>query len=392
MSKPRILVHERGITLIEAMVALVVMAFGMVALAGLQGNIRRSADIAKQRGEAVRMSQQDIENLRAFSQIGAATPEAAASGVQGFAGIATQTSAETTNTNFTLTRTVVNLDAQYWLTSISSRVDWKDRAGADTTLQMDTLVGANDPSLGAFLSQPSEGAPARRPLERSAQIPVSAKDLGNGGSVFRPVNGASLIWVFNNLTGMITNKCNVEKAIADISKDDVIGCSVVTAGYYLSGFVRFSTGVSADPENPSSPALPLDMQLQVVDSSQYLTPAFECFDDAPGVVGAQSVVAYYCIVYPNSAVLNTWSGRLNLTGIPLGDGNYRICRYSADYDGIGGVDKNEEHPADYVKVAGPLTRQNFLVVSNANSCPAGQAADPANGRYVNTATVDHQHL
>ncbi|MEJ6003548.1 type IV pilus modification PilV family protein [Paucibacter soli] len=379
---------QRGVTLIEAMVAVVVMAFGMVALAGLQSNFRRSADVAKQRGEAIRMSQQDVELQRAFSEL---TPPAnPASGVRTFADIADgdETQSTGTNTSFGIERKVVALP-QYGVTSVTTTVRWADRTGEPLTLQLDSLVAPVDPALAAFLQQPVEGAPARRPLERNAQIPKGAKNMGDGTSVFKPVQGANLVWVFNNLTGMITNKCNVDKAIADISKDDLAGCNIVTTGYFVSGYVRFSTGVAADPESPASPALPMHVQLQLVDLGKYLTPAYECFDDAPGVVGAQSVVAYYCIVYPNSAVLTTWSGRITLSGIPLGAGNYRVCRYSADYDGSGKVD-NAEHPLDYLKVNGPLSRQNFLVVSFANNCPAGQPADPANGRFVNTATASLQ--
>ena len=54
--------RQAGVTLIEAMVALLIMAFGMVALVGLQSNLRRSADLAKQRGEAIRIAQQQLSS------------------------------------------------------------------------------------------------------------------------------------------------------------------------------------------------------------------------------------------------------------------------------------------------------------------------------------------
>ena len=44
----------RGVSLIEAIVAMAVMAFGMVAIVGLQGTLRQNSDIAKQRSEVER--------------------------------------------------------------------------------------------------------------------------------------------------------------------------------------------------------------------------------------------------------------------------------------------------------------------------------------------------
>lgn len=382
--------RQRGVTLIEAMVAVVVMAFGMVALAGLQGNFRRSADVAKQRGEAIRLSQQDVELQRAFSKL--TLPANPASGVRAFTDIVdgSDTLSTGTNTSFAIERKVVALP-EFGVTSVNTMVRWSDRTGENLQLSLDSLVSRVDPALATFLQQPVEGAPARRPLERSAQIPTGAKSLGDGSSAFKPVNGSSLVWVFNNLTGMITGKCDVNKPLDDIVLADVAACktNIIGMGFLVSGFVRFSTGPVADPEVPASPALPMDVQIAVTVPANYLTPAYECFDNSPAIAGAQSTVAYYCVIYTKDAATTTWSGRINLSGIALGAGSYRVCRYSADYNGNGTID-NTEHPADYVKVNGSLSRQNFLVVSYANSCPAGQAADPANGRFINTATAQLQ--
>ena len=57
----------RGVSLVEALVALAVMAFGMLAVAGIQGMLRLNSDVAKQRSEAVRIAQEQIEQLRAFA-------------------------------------------------------------------------------------------------------------------------------------------------------------------------------------------------------------------------------------------------------------------------------------------------------------------------------------
>ena len=62
---------ERGFTLIEALIALVVMSLGMLTFAAVQARLRTHSDVAKQRSEAVRIGQENIENLRAFGSLAA---------------------------------------------------------------------------------------------------------------------------------------------------------------------------------------------------------------------------------------------------------------------------------------------------------------------------------
>ena len=61
--------RSRGISLIEAMVALAVMAFGTLGVLGVQTTLRLNADIAKQRNEAVRIGQETIEAARSFERV-----------------------------------------------------------------------------------------------------------------------------------------------------------------------------------------------------------------------------------------------------------------------------------------------------------------------------------
>ena len=58
---------QRGLSLVEALVALAVMAFGMMAYVGIHSGLRLNGDVAKQRAEAVRLAQEAIERWRAFS-------------------------------------------------------------------------------------------------------------------------------------------------------------------------------------------------------------------------------------------------------------------------------------------------------------------------------------
>lgn len=95
----------------------------------------------------------------------------------------------------------------------------------------------------------------------------------------------------------------------------------------------------------------------------------------------------------------SWSGKVVLTGFSTGTSStdYRVCRYSADYNGSGDMytaDKksldNSEHPEVYGRVNGPLIGQNFLVIRGDRTCPTAPAVDLANGIFADYSTVQLQ--
>lgn len=61
--------HHRGVTLLEVMLAVAVFAFGMLALANLQGNLTRSSSDSNSRTVAVLIAEEIIERARSWQQI-----------------------------------------------------------------------------------------------------------------------------------------------------------------------------------------------------------------------------------------------------------------------------------------------------------------------------------
>lgn len=386
---------QAGVTLIEALVALLIMAFGMVAMIGIQSNMRTSADLARQRSEAVRLAQQDIEQLRAFASLTLAdgAPEQARAYSQIAEDSASNAGDGSSNTQFALTRTVQTADSQ---SDVKVTVTWLDRSNgnvdAPNSVSLRSFITRADPKLAASLSIAPDGLPARRPQARDPSIPVKAKDVGSNRSIYKPPNSGGIAWVFDNLTGLIVSRCSGlsdSASNADFSASTLsLYCNNNVAALPVSGFVRFSLATPPDSDYPGSDALPLDLVFSLT-STGHPDPAFECSDDAPAtaVSNRPDGVSYFCAVYPGST--GSWSGQLLLNGLALGDGGYRVCRYSADYDGNGKRD-NAEHPSAYSAVTAALTAQNFLVVRAAASCPAGHAKDIDQGYFFNSATESHQ--
>ena len=414
---------RRGVSLIEAIVAMAVMAFGMMAIVGLQSTLRQNSDIAKQRSEAVRIAEEAIEDWRGFSSIGTAAGRKAYDDIT--VGTLPNTTISGLNATYTLSRTVA--PGQGWK-SIAVQVSWVDRAGVEQRVTLNSIIAAADPALSGILTMAPGGGglPATPPLGRNPAIPVEAKDLGNGTSGFKPpADGGAVVWVFDNLTGVIVGVCNTVTTGQDqLTGADVSACSNNSNGLPLSGFVRFATDLvqptAVEAEFPPSTARNLAVVL-TLSSTGHASPDHICYANAPTTSPTtRRSVRYYCAVFFNTGVVPVWSGISTLTPLafldPPGDvawvladdaadaraSRYRVCRYTpATSDAQ--IIPNQLHPRVYTHVTPleQLTNQNFLVIRAGNdledgnggtafTCPTDVPADPANGDFVNSNTLPHQ--
>jgi Tfp pilus assembly protein PilV len=349
----------RGISLIEAVVALAVMAFGMLAYVGVQSSLRFNSDVAKQRSEAVRIAQEAIERWRAYSAV---EPMA---GQTDYAAVATVVPAapvpgQATNTDFWLTRTVVDAattPSAPRMKTLVVDVGWQDRNGEAQSVRLSTTIAASPPELAGTLSVPSAGGPLRLPQGRQADIPAVATDIGGGRSAFRPPGaGAAVVWLFDNLSGVITSVCNFPGA--DLSQLVPANNCVNAPSWLISGFVRFSLGEHPNAAAPIGEQIALGMEAVAVGVG---LADGECIV-APVQDPKLTYTRYVCRVRQGADT--TWTGTTRLT-LPLDLGQYDVCRYA------NGAAGNANHPLVYLRLDRPLGNQNFLVVSEGVACPAG---------------------
>ncbi len=387
-----------GATLIEALVALLVMGFGMLAIAGINAKLRHSGDFAKQRGEASQLARSELERLRGFVALtrdpslhpSALVFDEIVDGTWDVAG---------TNTTYSVSRVVSQAPAGARVVRVA--VSWLDRRSTDSNspnkLQYEMLLPAEDPKLVASLYAPPENQVSqRRPLDRHPAIPVRARSLDTTVSVFKPLASGTVAWVFNNISGVLTGVCAVSAASthASLTLADVASCvnNQGSGSYLLRGQVRFSLSSPPNSATPNDPVQAFGVDI-VLDSAVH-SGSPECVvDNSENLAAGIQAVDYYCRIPAREPSVGDaelyWSGTANLTGLSLVAGGYRVCRYSADYDGNGGIE-NAEHPARYVRLNTSLGQQNFLVVRFEEACPVGQAVDLDAGVFTNTATAAHQ--
>jgi hypothetical protein len=295
--------------------------------------------------------------------------------------------------------------------TVTVTVHWKDRADSDETLTLHSIISRVDPAFAGATSLAPATPGVRTPQGRHPAIPNDAHDLGNKLSAFRPANDSTTVWLLDNASSTVTGVCSIAvgTAVSALKPADVEACTNNTVGYLVTGSIRFANGTQPSPSAPDGTARPLTVSLALTPSQftvmnalkqQVLapgrdypvTPNHRCFSDAPPTsLSSQTAVNYRCIVHPNTQSPRNWWGQVLLDGLNLGvtAAHFRVCRFSADYNGNGKID-NEEHPATYSGVSHSLARQNFLVIRGDATCPTAPAPAPASGIFVDHSTQPHQ--
>ena len=400
-------VHSRGVALIEALVALAVMAFGMLGVAAMQSSLRQNADLARQRAEAVRLAEASIEQLRAYSVIETVAGRTAYNDA-----VASPAPAENiAGANATYTRTVtITPEAAQNRKTIDVLVIWSDRATNQHQVRLSSIIHRTPPELAGSLIIP--GCCTAGQLvggTNSTILDGAVPDPDNPGqSIFTPPQPSSpnpVRWVFNNTTGMITQRCQTS-------------CSAAIYGRLLAGYIAFSTGNSqptaAQAESPSSNAQP-GVGIEIADQALPNPLAFpgspgpwECFvESLPASPATPKTRAYYCMIQVLSADNFLWSAQSRVTGLSLAssinddhDNRFRVCRYTPyrNNNGVGTGSPaltNEDHPFRYLLVSSNLVNQNFLVIragddDDAFNCPADFVPSAGQLNLVNGNTWHHQ--
>ena len=338
----RLASRMRGISLIEALVALAVVGIGMIGMVGVQATLRGNADVAKQRSTAVRLLQSGAEEWRAFAILDASPLPAQ------FVGYADLTVGTTTNVvnvdnaSYTRNRTVADLAAPLRGKVLTSEVIWADRAGEAQAVQMATVIAGIAPELAASLAIPVDGDPVRRPHGRHRGIPPLAKDLGDGTSAIKPPGAPNTVaWRFDNVTGLIT-LCTVDPAVAAQTSNLTTANLVCTAQNALrvSGYVRYALTpaqpTEADARSPQSDPVPA-VTVAISRSDAGLAPI--CYEQAELASGRY--IQYNCAVPVTVTVANPrpdWSGSVSLAFSPAdllaadqaenSPGKYKVCSYA----------------------------------------------------------------
>ena len=363
-----------GFALIEALVAMIVMSFGMLAVAGFQVNLSLNSDVAKQRTEATRLAQQKMEQLRTFDTLTAYGNNMVSSTS---ASPATQETI-TTNTTFTRSWAITSPNTPDTGRSATVTVAWTDRAGNPEKVQLVSHISATNPLLTGSLFFPlPDGTILRRPKNRSIDIPIPAISISGTGKSYIPWSGTSGGYlVFSDNSGDIVQKCSATPTTESLLNT---GTCVTFDGYLLTGYI---TGTASKVALVTKVVVPFT-------SAQYIRGTPECsvgpaYDQTTSTPTQIAGTKYYvCLIQPtdhdtSASTARVWSGRVDLAGDTAASlAGTQVCRFSTSAT----TTVNNNHPATYLLVDRSLNNQNFYISSNCADASASRVL-----HLVNTGT------
>jgi Tfp pilus assembly protein PilV len=136
--------RQRGVSLLEALLAFLTLSLGMLALSRLQTDLRASADAARERSEAVRLAQVDVEGLRSFAD---------SAGWNSIADATVDVTPAASSTAYTLER-AVQTRSDPAVKAVQVTLHWNDRQGTSQQWRLSTLITGHDPALSGALTLP----------------------------------------------------------------------------------------------------------------------------------------------------------------------------------------------------------------------------------------------
>ena len=393
-------------TLLESLLAFVVLGAATAALAQLQSQLRLGSDVARERSEALRLGQGEIEAMRAFSAIDGAPGQRSYRAIASGDDRVDAASSPGAHGSYRIERRVDDAAAS-GAKAVEVTVRWSDRNGGERDLALASFIAGVAPAYRGSLALLAGAVPAavRGADDRAPALPLTARRIGGGRSVWKPDEHGTVALVFDDRSGAIVGRCAVAASAAtrDLSAAALLDCA--TGDWLLaSGTIRFSsssrTGADAANEIPLEADVSLTLRdgvypapaacfsaarktvRFVVDGSLHLEDV--AIDAAPDIEGVAAwddtgdrFIAWHCVVAPRAD--GHWSGRLTVVphGWPIGDGSddRRVCRLAAATSAAA-EDANIASAGNDADVGAALLGRNFLVIPGGESCPLAQGAAP----------------
>lgn len=403
---------QLGFTIIEALIALVIMGFGILALSGMQAALSRSADNAKQRTEAVRLAQEKIESFRSYTGITSTVIDQGniSTTALNWAALANGNDSITTNAAYTRTWTLGST-ATDPMRGLTVNVAWTDRAGDSQTISLSSMLSKSNPADSGFLGFPLPlNTNLKRPKNRNLDIPIPSIDIGDGKSALK-FNSAGQYVVFNNISGDVAKICtptlttspNNAEIIAALNSttSSISNCTDIT-GFIISGYIGRDNSVSNSDWSAIEGGLGINYSGITLNTAG--STGINCqFGDAVNQNSGATIskFKYYLCVVPLAAPSPAltangpynWSGTVRIAGPSswhASANKYYVCRY--EYTATNSLtDVNQRNVQPYVAVNKSIDQQNYLIATTANNTSSTSPICPSSMTVANvSAGVLHQ--
>lgn len=178
---------QKGFTLIEGLIAVLVLGYGFLSINKLQGTTLKSKSDSSQRSEASTMATAKMEQLRNFGTITDYTNMA--SGTDSLNG---------KNASYARAWTITNNANQK---GVDLTINWTTSRNRGMNVHLTSMIAQVDPVLSGQVFALATTLPSP-PQSINSNVPQGAVNNGNGTSDYTP-SGSSVVVTYNNTTGNI---------------------------------------------------------------------------------------------------------------------------------------------------------------------------------------------
>ncbi|HEY4555795.1 MAG TPA: prepilin-type N-terminal cleavage/methylation domain-containing protein, partial [Lysobacter sp.] len=285
-----------GFSLIEVMIAVVVLAVGLLALVALQTNLVREGADAKARSRIASLVSSRMDEARAggYYSLDTVAAVTCASGND-----ICQAQADAAVNGLSVERTVVQTlganNSEYKTLTVTAR--WTDSAGTGRQLAMSTVISPLSlDGSGTLLNQPLSGSGGKSPVVRTSNpatagvVPIA---LGDGSSSAASNPTPELVGKKNN-EAIVATRFDVLTYVPS-SSDAVIQKRIETAVVKCS--CQFGAGGNALPEiyrDSQWPAIWTGERYELFKPSSTLAPPGQGLNAGPKAGVVQSALCQEC--------------------------------------------------------------------------------------------------
>lgn len=375
--------RNRGFSINEALVALLVLSFGILALVAMTARLYGGATDAKNAAEAMMLAEERVEAMRSFRDNAAWQAFSAGSQAISTAGYGGAGS------NVEYTR-VVSLG---WAVTdpfrpVNVAVSWVDRSGNAQTVSIASVISKTLVADSGYLAFPlPQNTNLKRPFNRALNIPIPAINIGDGKSALNfPGLGGYNYVVFDNVSGGVVKLCNISGTPTADNINSVLNgeaCSVVK-GYLVSGYIRRGPNVSNTDWTSIQGSIGVDISGITRNAAGTRSPS--CLarnainqNDGTTISGYKSFLCIVPLEEPSPALTQfgpyNWSGKLLVSGPAIWNSpgsKFFVCRYKYLESSVV-VDAQ----GNYQNVNATLSNQNFVINTTTNGTSTSQPVCPS---------------
>jgi Tfp pilus assembly protein PilV len=254
---------SEGFALIEALIVTSVFVVGFVAASKIEVNMIKEKQIASQENQAMRVSNQKVEQIRNYTDLASYTGIAGSSG-----------SSNAANTAYTNTVTVTTLTKHK---KLDQTVSWTNSTGENKSLTVSNYISQNNPQYSGLLFSTSFNS---TPLPAPGGSFSNSTPSSGGGSPSTATRDETVPGTSIVLTYDVNNK------VIEINHEAAVS---------FTGSITYDTGASAPPSS-------VDINNVILNPQTTNSKAITCSYSGP-------------TGYLNCYMARGWSGFIYLNGI-----------------------------------------------------------------------------